>query len=386
MSVCALTGATACASLLGIDATEQSDEPADASVEIDAVGSPPDASPLVCELPQVACGDTCREVQRDPANCGECGHECASGACAEGRCQPTVVAAGTTSAYSLAVVPDGSQVFWVEPQFVRRCPAAGCSTPSTVAEFVALGLRRDLDQIVATTQQVLWLGNNTPPQLLSCPAAGCPMQIPQVLPGRELDIPRGLTLLSDTVVVAQRFNVQECQLNGSCATTCAGGDSIQSATADTTAIYWIENTDPAGLYSCPRAGGADLRLTSERGDLVRLSNGELFVMSAVNGRISSCRVDGCSGAATDFVTGELGISGLSVTDTGVYWSTAGSDVDPTGQIKMCPRSGCGAEGPTVLAIDQARPTELTVVGPDIFWLNRGVPAVTDSAAVMRLQP
>lgn len=47
----------------------------------------PDATPpLVCTLPDTACGDACVSLDSDPSNCGHCGRSCQSGICSAGSC------------------------------------------------------------------------------------------------------------------------------------------------------------------------------------------------------------------------------------------------------------------------------------------------------------
>jgi hypothetical protein len=53
----------------------------------------------------------CVDVVDDPHNCGVCGRDCQGGACADGVCQPVLVAAGEDYPVSLAV--DDSRVYWL---------------------------------------------------------------------------------------------------------------------------------------------------------------------------------------------------------------------------------------------------------------------------------
>jgi sugar lactone lactonase YvrE len=54
------------------------------------------------------------DLAADPANCGACDHGCLGGACADGGCQPVVVASGLGDPTGIAV--DGERLYWSSPQ------------------------------------------------------------------------------------------------------------------------------------------------------------------------------------------------------------------------------------------------------------------------------
>jgi hypothetical protein len=59
----------------------------------------------------------CRDVERDPNNCGVCGHSCLGGDCSKGRCQPQIVARDQEQPLGIFVPPPSSPfapfIFWV---------------------------------------------------------------------------------------------------------------------------------------------------------------------------------------------------------------------------------------------------------------------------------
>jgi hypothetical protein len=71
------------------------------------------------------------DLDRDPANCGSCGHDCQGGGCASGNCQPTVFVANEPGVVGVAVV--GADIMWTRPGpgLVRAMAAAG-GTPRTI--------------------------------------------------------------------------------------------------------------------------------------------------------------------------------------------------------------------------------------------------------------
>jgi hypothetical protein len=340
-----------------------------------------------CEAPQVPCDTTCADLDRDPANCGACGHDCGGGECMAGACQPVLVAGSLDRPYSMAVAPESGQVFWLTPTELLRCPLAGCERPTRLAEFAEYLTMRKLDNIVATEQDVFWLGNKPPAWLMRCPAAGCTFSAPEAPDGFELDTPRSLARDGDLIVVGERFSIRTCQAQGGCTLNgCVSADSMQSAAIDDTSVFWLESTDPAGLYSCPRDGtGTPLRLTADRGLSVRLHDGSLFVLKSAGDGIYRCSKDGCGGQGADVVTGEEGINSLAVDARGVYWTTLGSTTEATGTVKTCPLAGCDSQGPRVLATGQAQPIQVHVFGDDVLWVEQGLGAATPSGAIKRVR-
>lgn len=340
-----------------------------------------------CEAPQTPCGTSCADLDSDPANCGACGHDCGGGECVAGACQPVRVAGNLDRPYSLAVSPESGQVFWLTPTQVSRCPLTGCQSPARLAEFEEHVPVKKLDNIVATEQDVFWLGDRPPAWLMQCPAAGCTFEVPDAQDGYELDSPRSLVREGDLLVVGERFSIRVCQAQGGCTlASCVGADSIQSVAIDDTSVFWMESTDPGGLYSCPRQGsGTPLRLTADRGLIVRLHEGSLYVAKSTGDAIYRCSRDGCGGQGADVVTGEVGINSLVVNARGLFWTTLGSATEATGAVKTCPLDGCGSQGPRVLATGQAQPTDLHVIGDDVLWVDQGLTGTAQSGAIMRVR-
>lgn len=341
-----------------------------------------------CEAPEMACGETCVDVATDPANCGACGHDCGDGLCAGAACQPVTIADQIDGPYAVAVTPSGDQVFWLTSTTVHRCASVGCTEPALIADLneAFTGVQKR-NRMVATDQEVFWLGRTTVDVLMSCPAAGCSLMVPSVKAGHELDSARSLVMAGSQLLVGQRFQGRLCEQAGGCAdVACISADSIQSIVADDATVYWMESTDPGGLYSCPRVGsGTPLRLTAERGQVVRLLGEDLYVLRSPGDGVYRCAATGCSGAGTPVLTGELNAGSLAIDETGLYWTVPGSETEATGEVRTCPLAGCGAEGPRVLASGQAQPTDITLAGPDVLWVNQGLTGSASTGAIMRVR-
>jgi hypothetical protein len=101
-----------------------------------------------CPSGQANCSGTCINVSgTDGSNCGACGHNCMSGNCSGGKCQPWVVA--QPSACPVDAATDGTNVVWLDSSAgVRQASAAGGgnpttpATPSTLSMSTSGGFRR----------------------------------------------------------------------------------------------------------------------------------------------------------------------------------------------------------------------------------------------------
>lgn len=371
-----LSGAS-CSSILGIEDTRVSDGGGD--------GGP---DPVCAEPKETSCGGTCVDTTEDAANCGACGHDCGGGTCSNGACQPVAIAAGVDAPLSLAVTPSGEQVFWINATNVLRCPIGGCGAakPARIAE-AGVPFTGTRNRIVATNDEIFWIGESgTTDVLFSCPTAGCTALTPTVKAGHELDTPRNLTMAGPGILVSLKFQVTLCQQAGGCTpVACTAADSMQSSTADATKVYWLDTTDPTnGLFSCTRGGSGMTRLTQEGGRVVRLQGDNLYVLQFA-GSIYRCNKDGCSGAGAPLITGQGLANSMDVDAQGFYWTIPGSDTAATGEVRGCPLDGCPASGPRVFATGLARPTDVTVHGKDILWVNQGLVGVVDSGSVMRVR-
>lgn len=350
-------------------------------------GGAPDSAAVAdgapaCPVGQARCSDVCMDITADPASCGACGHDCGGGSCSGGACEAMALVEGLPAPFAIAVTPDHSQVFYQAPIEVGRCAATGCAQPTRIAEFGLYTPVRIIDQIVTTELEVFWLGRNPAPAILSCPASGCGQALPQVKDGHELpaNVPRAMTYAEGSLLVTERFNGLQCEVAGGCSVLEAVyGDSLQTFTIAGDTAYFLENTDPGGLYASPRAGGSQaLRLTAERGKQLRLHDGALYVLRQAGTGIYRCTSSGCSGVGNIVVADETDITSMDVAEHGVYWTTS------AGEVKQCPVAGCDPNGPRILATGQDQPLSVIAAGDFIYWVNRGA-AEASTGALMRIR-
>ena len=64
-----------------------------------------DPGPM-CMGAEVECGGACVNLDSDPGNCGECGHDCLGGSCSAGTCEPIELATGKGRLFMVQVDED----------------------------------------------------------------------------------------------------------------------------------------------------------------------------------------------------------------------------------------------------------------------------------------
>jgi len=78
----------------------------------------------------------------------------------------------------------------------------------------------------------------------------------------------------------------------------------------------------------------------------------------------------CDGGCT-FAAGEPEVSAISVDNANVYWVTTVAD----GGVRSCPKTGCGANGPTTIVGGLDHPRGLAVLAPELYWTSQGVSGI-----------
>ncbi len=353
-------------------------QPNDAGRSNDA-GHPTDGMPEA-EAP-MTCGDT----RTDKANCGTCGHDCRGGGCVAGKCQPVVFAAAQARVEQL--IEDGDQLYWLSTSpadAISHCPTPDCyggprPLPGPMGESLMVAVA---DSTVFWTFSDTHAMGNAPtcPLYVTGPSGRSSPLVSTTGHCTAVPFTRGGSLywvdldFSSTTAPASG-NYMTCTLPA-----CADVRSIYKGaaaqfgefTVDGTNIYFgyvqatVAQVPIWGVGACPLSGcdaPKALAITNTQPTSFA-TDGDHIVWTTSQVPISACAAPSCEGGPAPVLTrGRVGVSGLTIDGTGVYF------IDSDRQtVNRCPVSGCG-EAPEVMADAQRLPKNLVVTRTDVYWVG-----------------
>ncbi len=164
--------------------------------------------------------------------------------------------------------------------------------------------------------------------------------------------------------------------------------------ADDSGVYWsnsLSSTIGSGIWACaggscggspkllaPSPSGTIRNIVVHGGTIYWAQESSAYPAWAGDGSLRSCPITGCEGVQTQLgatgcagsgtpCTGTSGIMDITSDGNTVVWSTNG-----TQRVLACPAAGCGTNQPTELAgqASGAAGAELTIVGPDVYWVSQ----------------
>lgn len=352
---------TACPSLDGFVGT-------DASV---------DASPDVTSNDSSQCA---ADTTSDPANCGQCGHDCMGGGCKSSSCQPTALTPDPANGAESYLAVDKGYMYYTYNGQVLRCRRESCTTPEDLSgnawrlalgpgDVLVWGQGRTFDSdggvysdgsiwtsardgsgkhavlatgvgnfatIAASATTVYWVerGSSLAPDfahetIFSCPLTGC---------------------TSPTVVIANQLGTSSLAL-------------------DATSLYWnfvdlAALGQPGGIRKCAVGPTCSDAIVTNLGnpDYLVASGSELFFGSLVDdvykneGVVAKVRTDGVGFvrlAHTKYP------EGVGVDSTNVYWADL-----TIGTVSSVPLDGGAA---TPVATGQGQPEWVVADDKAIYW-------------------
>jgi hypothetical protein len=337
----------------------------------DPCGATNTTSPALCMAGKCAftcnagfahCGSTnatgCEtSLDKDPLNCGACGHSCLGGACTKGKCEPFQLAS-TSQPSGLAV--DKTHVYFAAPSLNKinrvqhdgTCmPASPCPQPFAGADVgdtdaTAFAQTRGPSAIVSDGTNVFWTA-----------AAG--------LVRRSTVLPPGPM---KTIAPAVSTNPGYLALgNGKLWWT------VGFASADNDPHLRSVNPDATGITTVA-SYGSPIAQFAGRGGVATDGTSVYWASEKVSAVYHAGFTDPACGegafAAVPCKTYGGGASnpyGVAVEDTFVFWTEPGS-----GTIRRAAKGG-GQVG--FVATNQDTPTSIAVMGAFVYWgnANNGTP-------------
>lgn len=330
----------------------------------DPCGATNTTSPALCMAGKCAftcnagfahCGTTnatgCEtSIEKDPLNCGACGHSCLGGACTNGKCEPFQLAS-TSQPSGLAV--DKTHVYFTAPSLgsidrVQRdgtcmpaspCPqafaGAGAGDPLT-------GQTRGPTAIVSDGTDVYWTAD----------AAGLVVKRSATLPPGPLK----------TLGSATSTNPGYLALGGGKLWWTIGFANVDNAPH----VRGV-NPDATGLTTVA-SYGAPIAQFAGRGGVATDGTSIYWASEKVSAVYHAAFADppcneGASGAVPckTYGGGASNPYGVAVDDTFVYWTEPN-----TGTVKRAPKAGGAA---SFIATNQDQPQAIAVMGTFVYWGN-----------------
>ncbi len=358
VAACAVAGAAACTSVLGIG--DQSLDP----LLLDAGAGDSSSHGDVAVGP---CGDT----SSDPHNCGRCGHDCLGGECSAGMCEPFALVPPDAGSRPFHIVLQGQYVYWTD--------------------FLANTLNRTDTQSLQST--VLYYG------------------------GFGVD---GLAADDAGIYFADISNIYRCSLGG-CPTAQTlvsgdGGSTPYFVTVDENGVYW-DDQDTMDVHAVPKSGGTPRTIYTGPGDAgldgLR-ADGRYVYVAGADGTIVRIPEDGGAslpmnpglqlpnaweltldsqnlywsqddpnngpgsinviGLGTQsprpFITNQPQPGGIAVDSQNLYWTNIGTNLNfMSGSVAMCPLASCNS--PLTIASAQHLPRDMATDGVAVYWANYG---------------
>lgn len=329
---------------------------------------------LLCNVGETQCASSCVLLQTDPLNCGQCGHSCGGGGCAQFMCLPLDVAdAGDLLDTPAALAVNGNAAIWSERTRVRSCPLpGGCVTPPTV---IASGLDQ-LRSIAATNSEVYFSGCRGAAcddyhEFYVCPVTGCPLGYSRV--ARSI---YGFfrVLIGNTWAYWQESTegMRSCPL-GNCTSvsnwTLPGISDLIAMETDGSTMYLWGGGD---LKSCAQGASctalSTVGGTSQVSPIFRAYNGRFYWWAAgsPNGEVRTCVINNCVNTTTTMIANESnGTVEIEVDSTGVYWMNS-----TVGTIRRCSLGAfCPTGEPNTMVSGLGGIKELTLGAGFIYWIN-----------------
>lgn len=276
----------------------------------------------------------------DPANCGRCGHSCLGGLCTASVCQPVAIAQGQDNPYGIAV--DATRVYWTTYGGWTVMAANKDGSSATVLATDAVGNVSSPVGIAVDDTYVYWVNHELPtsppdppaPSIARCAKTGCALK---------------------GTVIASNFQY---------------GDEVE---VDTTSAFWTEsfghNVGRVGKGGAT-PGSIVTGLDPAPNDLALDDTFVFFGTDSTVARIAKTAPLTTDGGAYQvlFTGSGLNATGLVTDDTNVYWAVV---ADP-GLVEYVPKAGPGAGGtPRVIAAQQQSPYDVAVDATNVYWTSFG---------------
>jgi hypothetical protein len=360
------------------DASPDSTVDSAADTSLDTFVDSSSDSPVDASLDSSAdsmCGDT----NLDTHNCGACGHDCLGATCLNGACQPVALASNLKGPRDLIVDNSFAYVVVENNNTVIRVALdkSGIDLLSGDYAWVPWSIRLVGDSIY-------WTNSVSAGYISSCPKTGCPV-------GSSVNIlsslrqATGLAISSDKILWIESYDHSIKMASFPSAqnvVTLLAPDSsanIVDLTVFGKFVYFVDASSGA-VQRIALAGGNPESVGGDGMPCNRIASVNSGILwscsSSSSGRVWSLPIksDDSYGPPSVFADNQNNPKGMAADSQNVYWSNAGSYNGniQNGSIMWCPVSGCGNQGPRVLASALSYPMGIAVANNAVVWGEYGV--------------
>ncbi len=356
---------------------------------------PPDSGP-----PPTCAG---ANLQQDAKNCGSCGHDCGPGACVAGVCQAWTLVPAQPAAAAIAI--DTTSVFWTSESTGQVLKAAKDGTAVTVLSFI-----KDSSPFTVAIDDtnVYWSEDSSDTPVWRCPKAGCDGGGSAVTPA---------TLANTGALAVDGTNVYVAEYEwGAVGRAAKGGggaltfiatnlDHAYGLTADDASVFFSTSSILGAVSAAVPGAAGDIDDAGTYATLLGTTSNAVGLILASDGNLYWAENNDVGGAVKWIPKGGAALAhvvsanetrplGVAVDEANVYWTAEGpnSSTDPnsfvymSGYVAECPKSGCPASGPAMVATGLHNPAGIVVDDTAIYFTifgNTGASGTITEGSIMK---
>lgn len=313
------------------------------------------------------------DLQTSATHCGRCNHDCGGGACTAGRCEAVTVAEvarvtglATDGTHLYASSYTGGNVLRLEKAPMQQVSQVMAAVPS------AMGIAVSGTTLYATNET--FASSNGGVHRCTLPACADKTRI------TPLDYARQVAVTPTALFATSQDGLHRMNLDGSSPALIATYTQCFGLAADATHVY-VGSFNPF-LQRMQHDGGAPTamgpRNASTNYGWIALDGDRVFWAyedDATKKGFVIGSVRASPATRTTYTSTGADSAGVAADADNVYWSDVGTRTmgaaNGDGTLNTCPRAGCPAAGPTVLA------TQLRGAGPVVldsgfvYWAENG---------------
>jgi hypothetical protein len=303
------------------------------------------------------CG--CLDFDNDGANCGRCGHDCLSGTCTKGVCDPVMLASGQAGPWDIAT--NGTDVVWsnIVDNTIMKWPSADGGVVQLATSPTPKGVAID-------STYAYWAGaGDTAVKRIALAGGGTPTTL-----ATTTITPYAVAVDTTYVYWTEdgNSNIMRVPTSGGTPVPLAAGGHAQPIALDDVNVYWADCC-VGTITRVPKDGGTTFGINVGASASVTglASDGvDVFFSNSVNNDIEKVGIGG--GGTIQLASGQTNAQEVAIDADNVYFAA-----ENTGIVGAVSKKGGTV---TVLASGQASPKAVAIDDKSVYW--------TTNSTIMRV--